>query len=54
VVQASGGGVAVHSSYSGVEQNRSAGTGADRGVDGAADGGWQGHQDNAAALADHA
>lgn len=49
--QAAGGGVAVHPSAAGVEQDRPAGAGADRAVDGAPDRWRQWDQDDLVAFA---
>ena len=54
LVQAAGGGVPVHPGAAAVEQDRAAGAGSDRLVDGPADGGWQRDQDDLGARTAHA
>jgi hypothetical protein len=52
--QAAGGGVAIHPGAAAVEQDRPAGAGADRAVDGPPDGWRERDQDDLGALAAHA
>jgi hypothetical protein len=54
VPQAAGGSVAVHPGTAAVEQDRAAGPGADRPVDGAPNRGWQRDQNDLGAFSAHA